>query len=42
VLFRSQGETRYFTKVIANRLQMLDQRQAAGEPELTIEELEID
>jgi single-strand DNA-binding protein len=40
--YEYQGETRYFTKVIANRLQMLDQRQSTEEPEPGIEELEID
>ncbi len=36
--FESEGETRYFTKVVASQMQMLDRK--SGEPEPTEEILE--
>jgi single-strand DNA-binding protein len=37
--YEQQGETRYFTKVIASHMQMLDRPPEAEEPDLEVEEL---
>jgi len=36
--YEHEGETRFFTKVIARQMQMLDRRTEAGEPALDVEE----
>lgn len=37
--YEHEGETRYFTRVIASSMQMLDRKAEGDEAELTIEEL---
>jgi len=39
--YESEGITRYFTKVVANRMQMLDWKEKEPEPEIVEEEEEV-
>jgi single-strand DNA-binding protein len=38
--YEHEGNTRYFTKVIASQMQMLDRKEAQEEPVLEVEEVE--